>query len=231
MSAESPALALIDAETGEILEPPHLAWREHTADRWKRDFPDQYAQCVEAIKAGEVNISRLSKMFGNPRTGKDRSRNTITGLIHAEFSVEQFKRITAMKAALASAQAFDQAGEVVEKATAKELGALAMLGKGGMEVSQVLSGGPSEIKESRNLTITPDAYRAWLAEEEARLSGTGSQAGKVSAFAGPPAAAAPLPDGSQGGKIPPSNDSQSVDFEEITIRLMLVFIPLSQLFT
>ncbi|WP_395735221.1 hypothetical protein, partial [Prosthecobacter sp.] len=98
---------------------PKLEYREHTAERWLRDDPEGYHACVEMIKRGEVNRSELARQF-------DRSRNSISALIYAEFSVEQLQEVIAKKGLIVTAEALDRQEDVIPNATAKELGALAM---------------------------------------------------------------------------------------------------------
>jgi hypothetical protein len=137
---------------GVPLEQRQAVWRKHTAERWLRDDADAYAACVEAIKNGETNQSALAELFGV-------SRNTIHSLMMREFSVEQLQTINAKCAAIVAGQALGKAGEVVEKATKRELGPLAILAKTGNDIAQLNSGGATSRHEERVVFSVEDFAR------------------------------------------------------------------------
>jgi hypothetical protein len=139
--------------------PPSEAWREHTAERWLRDDPEGYARCIELIKGGETNKSRLADLFC-------RSRNTIAALMVREFSVEQLKDITAKRAIILASDAMDRQDELVPHAGRKELGALSMVAKSAFDVAQLASGGPTEVHEHRHVHLTVDDLNAFLHGEQ-----------------------------------------------------------------
>jgi len=170
MRGEQTSLVLIDGDTGQVILPLKEAYREHTAERWKEEDPLGYAECIECINRGEVNVSQLADKFG-------RSRQTIRALKMREFSVEQLRAINGKLAAIVVQESLAQQSEVIPDAKVKDLGALAMASKAGTDVSQLLSGGPTEIVENRSLSMTVDEYKAWLAAQK-----TGLGTGKNSAF-------------------------------------------------
>lgn len=156
MSDEVPLLPGMPAPKAE-------AWREHTAERFLRDDPEGYARCIQLIREGETNKSRLADLFG-------RSRNTITALMMREFSVEQLTQLTAKRAAILTLDALDRQDEIVPEAGKRELGALSMAGKAAFEIKQLASGGPTEIRETRNVTLTVDDLQRFLAGEPAPVA-------------------------------------------------------------
>lgn len=150
---------------GVPLEQRQAVWRKHTSERWLRDDPDAYWECVEAIKNGETNQSTLSGLFGV-------SRNTVQALMMKEFSVEQLQTINAKRAAIVAGQALEKAGEIVEKTTKRELAAVVMLADKGFAIGQLGSGGATSRHEERVV---------FSVEEFARQvgPGTGLGAGKI----------------------------------------------------
>ncbi len=138
---------------------PKHEYREHTAERWLRDDPEGYHACVEMIKRGEVNRSELARQF-------DRSRNSISALIYAEFSVEQLQEVIAKKGLIVTAEALDRQEDVIPNATAKELGALAMTSKAGMEVSKLARGqGSTQLHLHRHVHVNAQEAGERLLQE------------------------------------------------------------------
>jgi hypothetical protein len=210
-------LALKADDGSDLPPPPSEAWREHTAERWLRDDPSGYQECIECIRRGELNKSKLATRF-------NRSRNTVLALIVKEFSVEQLRDINGKIAAIVTGEALAAQDELIEEATVKELGAVSIAGKAAFDIAQVASGGPTEIRENRNLTVTVDDFKKWLEEEPA----IDSQAGKVSAM--PPtldADSGAVVDVCLSGINPPTKDAQTVDIENINAFSILLFIQIS----
>lgn len=163
-------------------------WREHTAERWRRDDAEAVEECLHLIRSGEVNQTRLAAKFGV-------STNTIHAVM-MEFSVEELQGFTAKAAAIASMQSTAMITEVVRDARVKDLGALAMASKQTWDMAQVGSGGPTEIREERlvlrveDFRMECDAHGSGadgrMDEEEGRLemgAGMGLEGGNVLALA------------------------------------------------
>jgi hypothetical protein len=150
------------------VDPRKEAWREHTAERWQRKDPEAYAECIEAVRNGELNKSALRERFGV-------SRNTVQALMMKEFTVEQLQAINGKVAAMTVGEALSKADELVDDTEAKEIGALAMLAKQASDIAQVTSGGPTEIREERHV----------LSVEEFLVlaQGTGLEAGEMGVMA------------------------------------------------
>lgn len=208
----------LKADDGSDLPPPPSEeWREHTAERWYRDDPNGYKECIDCIRRGELNKSRLAKRFG-------RSRNTVLALIVKEFSVEQLRDINGKIAAIVTGEALSAQDKLIEEATVKELGAVSIAGKAAFDIAQVASGGPTEIRENRNLSVTVDDFKKWLEEEPA----IDSQPGKVSAMPSTlDADSGALVDASLSGFIPPSKHTQTVEPKRIKTLSILIFIQIS----
>lgn len=131
--------------------PPKEAWREHTAERWKRDDPEGYAACLNDIFDGQTSPSALAKKY-------KRSRTTIYGLIRAEIPVEQFNELIHLRGLIVSAEALDRQEALLEHAGARELGALAQVSKSGLETAKLAKGQPTAI--AANLHVHVDATAA-----------------------------------------------------------------------
>lgn len=145
-------------------------WREHTAERWLRDDPEGYAECVQAIREGEVNQVHLAERFG-------RSTNTIHALMMREFSVEDLQGFNAKAAAIASMQARSRATALVHEAGVKELGAVGMVAKTEFDVAQLGSGGPTEIRRDEHVFRLED-----FLVEAGDGAGMGSEGEKMGAM-------------------------------------------------
>lgn len=223
MSDEQDRLPLRAADGSELPPPPKEEWREHTAERWQRDDPEGYAECIASIKRGEMNKSRLAARF-------KRSRNTVLALMVKEFSVEQLREINGKLAAIVTSEALTKQDELIEQAGVKELGSVSISGKAAFDIAQVSSGGPTEIRETRH-TMSVDDFNAWLAagdsERDVTPSEIDSLAGKVSALP-PPRRELALP-ALLGGKSPLPNQDQIIDIQDVASKLILVFIPFLEL--
>jgi transposase-like protein len=134
-----------------IPAPAAEQWRDHTSERWKERAPESYAECVEDIKQGHLNVSALSRKFG-------RSKQTIRALRNAEFSVEQLEAIIAKKALMVVADALDKQADVISEAGPRDLGALAMVSKAGLEASKLARGQNLHLHE--HLHVHVDAATA-----------------------------------------------------------------------
>ena len=86
-------------------------WREHTAERWLRDDPESYAECIDSVRRGELNKSHLAEKFRV-------SRNSVRSLIMREFSVDQLREVTAKAAMMAAADGVEKSDELIDKAKA-----------------------------------------------------------------------------------------------------------------
>jgi len=167
-------------------------WRQHTAERWLRDDPEAYAECMEAVRNGETNQTVLAERFGV-------SRNSVHSLMMKEFSVEQLQSINAKRAAIVAGQALDRAGEVAESATKRELGPLALLAKSSFEIGQLGSGGPTEIREERHV-VTVEDFQRRVGSGSGMGSGMGLGAGNDLGV--PPGLSAGLLPEAVGGAVP-----------------------------
>jgi hypothetical protein len=207
---------------GVPLEARQAVWREHTAERWERDDPDAYAECIEAIRNGETNKTHLKNRFGV-------SRNTVLALMMKEFSVEQLQTINAKRAAITVGESLSRTDELVVYATEKELGALAMVSKTAFDMAQLGSGGPTEVVEHRHLVSVEEFTREVG-------PGTGLEAGKVLALPPGPLAgslpgAAALPEARE-VELVPLGDTQSRPDKQLTRSIpsvmpvvVLLFVP------
>lgn len=223
MEAAQDRLPLRADDGSELPPPPKEEWREHTAERWQRDDPEGYAECIASVKRGEMNKTRLAARF-------KRSRNTVLALMVKEFSVEQLREINGKVAAILTGEALTKQDELIELAGVKELGAVSISGKAAFDIAQVSSGGPTEIRETRR-TMSVDDFKAWLEEGDSERDVTpyeiDSLAGKVSAL--PPPRRELAPDAHLGGNLPLPKETQTVEIQDVASSAILVFIPFLEL--
>lgn len=220
MSEEQELLPLKAEDGSDLPPPPSEEWREHTSERWLRDDPEAYHACIECIKRGELNKTRLSKRFGV-------SRNTVLAMIVAEFSVEQLREINGKIAAIVTGEALTAQDELIEEASVKELGAVSIAGKAAFDIAQLASGGPTERRESISLAMSVDDFKRWVESEP----GIDSEPEKVSPM--PPtldADSGTVDDVGLSGFTPPLKDSQPVDSEAVGKALILLIIQVSPTF-
>lgn len=169
-SAEQLGLPGVPAPRAEL-------WREHTAERWKRDDPEGYAECVELIKQGHGNVSRLAKRFG-------RSKQSVRALRNAEFSVEQLEAIIAKKGLEVAADSLERQSEVIGDATARDLGALAMASKAGLETSKQARGQSLHLHEHLHLHVDTATAAERLKAKARKMD---LEAGKIAPLPAPSA--------------------------------------------
>jgi len=220
VSAEQERLPLKAGDGSDLPPPPSEEWREHTSERWLRDDPDGYRECIECVKRGELNKTRLSKRFKV-------SRNTVLAMIVAEFSVEQLREINGKIAAIVTGEALAAQDELIEDASVKELGAVSIAGKAAFDIAQLASGGPTERRENITLAMSVDDFKRWVESE----SGIDSEPGKVSPM--PPtldADSGTVVDVCLSGIKPPPKDRQLVDREAVGSELILLLIQVSPAF-
>lgn len=148
---------IVKTELGlEVPPKPGEAWREHTAERWKRDDLASYQMCVALIRTGMVNQSELARLVAEHRgergITKGVSRNSIHALMMSdEFKPGEIEEIIARASRIATAQALDKVVEVVDKVTKpKDLGAVAMALNTVHTVKQISGGKPTSIVERRD---------------------------------------------------------------------------------
>ena len=214
MSEEQERLPLKAKDGSDLPPPPPEEWREHTSERWLRDDPNAYRECIECVKRGELNKSRLAKRF-------QVSRNTVLAMIVAEFSVEQLREINGKIAAIVTGEALAAQDELIESASVKELGAVSISGKAAFDIAQLASGGPTERRESISLAMSVDDFKRWVESE----SGIDFEPGKVSPM--PPTLAADsgtVVDVGLSGFTPPQKDMHPLDTEAVGKVLILLLI-------
>ncbi len=148
---------LVKTDLGlEVPPKPNEEWREHTAERWKRDDRESYAMCCALIRTGLVNQSELARIVEKDR--KDRglkngiSRNTIHALMMSnEFGAGEIEEIIGKAARITTAQALNKVAEMVDKVKKpKDLGAVAMALTTVHNVKQISSGRPTSIVEKHS---------------------------------------------------------------------------------
>lgn len=135
----------VTTELGLEVQERTAVWREHTAERWKRDDPDGYAEAIHLIKTGVTNQSELARIFG-------KSRNTVLALMMSdEFSPGEIESIIRRAALIGTAQMQDKLMELTDNAkSTKDLGGVAMGLTTMHNIKQISTGGPTEIKETRH---------------------------------------------------------------------------------
>lgn len=172
MSEEEP---LITTELGlTVPMKPDEEWREHTAERWKRDDRESFDLCCALIRTGMVNQSELKRIVdehrarGGNKTGV--SRNTIHALMMSdEFGAGEIEEIIGKAARITTAQALDKVSEMVDKVKKpKDLGAVAMALTTVHNVKQISSGRPTSIVEKRGKFSLQD-FHAEREKARARL--------------------------------------------------------------
>lgn len=148
---------------------PVEEWRKHSAKNWRSTDPASYALCVEMVREhGIANISELQRQL--KELGVDKSRQTITALIRAEFSTEELAQINAVSAQIAVMQGTAKLVEVLPDAKKSDLMAVAMSTKMAHDIERSLHGMPTEIREVREVSAVEklnqlrEQARAKLAE-------------------------------------------------------------------
>lgn len=125
-------------------------YREHTAERWRERDREKYDNCLALIRLGVVDQSELARQFGV-------SRNSIQAMMMAEFTIAELNSLKAKASAIATLQGLDKIIQLQDKAiSAKELGAVAMSVTAANNISQLASGGPTEIKRVEHLVSIED---------------------------------------------------------------------------
>jgi len=150
------------------VEPGH-EYRQHTASRWNDSShgdPLSYNYCIHLIRdLGITNRSELVRLVDEHRAARGVngvSRNSVTALINdpTVFKPGEINEIIARTSALLTMESIGAARELVEKAkSTKDLGAVAMTLTSAHNVKQLSSGGPTEIKETRQRFSVEDFER------------------------------------------------------------------------
>lgn len=193
------------------VDPRRAEWRAHTAERWQAEDPESYAECIEAVRRGELNKSRLAAKFA-------RSRNSILALTMREFTVEQLQAINGKRAAIVVGESMERMDDLMEHAGVDHLGSLSMAAKQASDIAQVTSGGPTEIREER-LVLTVEDFTA--------LVGTGLEGGEMSAMrprSGPVIEAETAPERDQGNKLPLPESTLTRSPSIVERAVMLAFM-------
>jgi len=148
---------------------PVEEWRKHSAKNWRSTDPASYALAVEMVREhGITNISEIQRQLRE--LGVDKSRQTITALLRAEFNQEELSQISAMTAQIAVMQGTAKLVEVIPDAKKSDLMAVAMSTKMAHDIERSLHGMPTEIREVREVSAAEklqqlrEQARARLAE-------------------------------------------------------------------
>lgn len=151
----TPTLPLKLPDGTDLPPRPSELWREHTGARLADRYPEAHAMALDLMRKGETvaDVARIiAKELGRPGEGSaDGLRKIVRGWgIEARIDRTEIRRI---KAAFLAEESIDKATELLDKATARDLGAVAMTFTQAHQMERNLGGLPSEIKVTTKLTL------------------------------------------------------------------------------
>lgn len=163
--------AVVTTELGMEVPVQEPVWREHTAERFLRDDPDGHAMVCHLIRTGLMNQSELKRLVDEDRTARGIktgvSRNTIAALMMSDaFAPGEIQEIIARSSAVVTAQGMGKMSELIDGASVKDLGGVAMAVTTAHNIKQLSTGGPTAIvrKETYSVDSYEEMRRRLLAE-------------------------------------------------------------------
>lgn len=152
--------------------PPEVPGRLRTAEEWREQQPELYAEVRNRILGGDLNVSALAAEYAGQRWNAktktsgvthDAMRRAITAMINEDpaIGIDKFRELRKLQLEILQAESVTKASELVTKATkADQLGAVAMTMKLAVDTQNAQGGAPTVVIEHRHTVVTPDAVAA-----------------------------------------------------------------------
>lgn len=154
---------------GSALPPkPVVPGRLRTNEDWLAAQPELYQEVRDRIVGGDTNVRALAHEFApqrwNSKTNQkgiteDAMRRAISAMIVEDITREKYDEVVQNKLSILRGEMADKASEVGQRATIKELGAVAMTIKLASDTIAGMGGAPPPVIRHEHLHVhtTPDA--------------------------------------------------------------------------